>query len=114
MTWKGKDHACPHIEQASPTWRSAWGSAAAIASITVRITPDGDHVQIIISDNGPGIPEADRARVFERFVRATDHGEGCGLGLSIVRDIVAQHGGTVDLGDAQPHGLQVVIRLPRL
>jgi two-component system sensor histidine kinase TctE len=82
--------------------------------ITVRITPDGDHVQIVISDNGPGIQEADRARVFERFVRATDHGEGCGLGLSIVRDIVAQHGGTVDLRDAQPHGLQVVIRLPGL
>jgi two-component system sensor histidine kinase TctE len=82
--------------------------------ITVRITPDGDGVQIIISDNGPGIPEADRARVFERFVRATDQGEGCGLGLSIVRDIVAQHGGTVDLRDAQPHGLQVVIRLPGL
>jgi two-component system sensor histidine kinase TctE len=82
--------------------------------ITVRVQQDGDHVLIIISDNGPGIAEADRARVFERFVRATEHGEGCGLGLSIVRDIVAQHGGTVALQDAKPHGLQVVLRLPRL
>ena len=82
--------------------------------ITVQIKPDGDHIQIVVTDNGPGIAEADRARVFERFVRATDQGEGCGLGLSIVRDIVAQHGGTVDLGDAQPHGLRVVLRLPRL
>jgi two-component system sensor histidine kinase TctE len=82
--------------------------------ITVRIRPDDSHVRIVIADNGPGIPEADRARVFERFVRATDQGEGCGLGLAIVRDIVAQHGGTVELGDAQPHGLQVVICLPRL
>jgi two-component system sensor histidine kinase TctE len=52
--------------------------------------------------------------VFERFVRATDQGEGCGLGLAIVRDIVAQHGGTVELCDALPHGLQVVISLPRI
>lgn len=82
--------------------------------ITVHVQPDGDHVVIIISDNGPGIAEADRARVFERFVRATDQGEGCGLGLSIVRDIVAQHGGSVDLREAKPHGLQVVLRLPKL
>jgi len=82
--------------------------------ITVRFQPDDTHVRIVIADNGPGIPEADRARVFERFVRATDQGEGCGLGLAIVRDIVAQHGGTVELCDAQPHGLQVVISLPRI
>jgi two-component system sensor histidine kinase TctE len=81
--------------------------------ITVRVAPDGADVLVTVTDNGPGIPEADRARVFERFVRATDHGEGCGLGLAIVRDIVAQHGGTVDLQDARPHGLRVAIRLPR-
>jgi two-component system sensor histidine kinase TctE len=84
------------------------------SEITVQVKPEGNHILIIISDNGPGIAEADRARVFERFVRATDHGEGCGLGLSIVRDIVAQHGGTVTLRDAKPHGLQVVLDLPKL
>jgi two-component system sensor histidine kinase TctE len=82
--------------------------------ITVRVQPDGDDVLIIVSDNGPGIAEADRARVFERFVRATDHGEGCGLGLAIVRDILTLHGGAVTLQDAQPQGLQVGLRLPRL
>lgn len=82
--------------------------------ITVRVRADGEHVLIIVSDNGPGIAAADRARVFERFVRATDQDEGCGLGLSIVREVVAQHGGTVTLEDVQPHGLQVVLRLPRL
>lgn len=82
--------------------------------ITVRVLREGGDVLIIVSDNGPGIAEADRGRVFERFVRATDHGEGCGLGLPIVRDILAQHGGTVALQDAQPHGLQVVLRLPGL
>jgi two-component system sensor histidine kinase TctE len=82
--------------------------------VTVGVATDGADVLIVIADNGPGIPPADRARVFERFVRATDQGEGCGLGLAIVRDIVAQHGGTVELRDAEPHGLKVVIRLPRL
>jgi two-component system, OmpR family, sensor histidine kinase TctE len=82
--------------------------------ITVQVKADGGDVVITVTDNGPGIAEADRARVFERFVRATDEGEGCGLGLSIVRDILAQHGGTVTLRDAQPRGLQVELRLPRL
>lgn len=82
--------------------------------ITVQVRADGDHVLLTISDNGPGISEADRARVFERFVRVTDQGEGCGLGLSIVREILAQHGGTVALRDAKPHGLQVELCLPRL
>jgi two-component system sensor histidine kinase TctE len=82
--------------------------------VTVGVATDGADVLIVVADNGPGIPPADRARVFERFVRATDQGEGCGLGLAIVRDIVAQHGGTVELHDAEPHGLKVVIRLPRL
>jgi two-component system, OmpR family, sensor histidine kinase TctE len=81
--------------------------------ITVQVKPDGDAVLVTVSDSGPGIAEEDRGRVFERFVRATDQGEGCGLGLPIVRDILAQHGGTVTLGDAQPHGLLVELRIPR-
>jgi two-component system sensor histidine kinase TctE len=88
--------------------------AARGGEVTVGVATDGADVLIVVADNGPGIPPADRTRVFERFVRATDQGEGCGLGLAIVRDIVAQHGGTVDLQDAEPHGLKVVIRLPRL
>lgn len=82
--------------------------------ITVQVKPDGGDVLVVVSDNGPGIAEADRARVFERFVRATEQGEGCGLGLSIVRDIVARHGGSVALQEVRPHGLQVVLRLPRV
>ncbi len=81
--------------------------------ITVRVVPDGADVLVIVSDNGPGIALDDRARVFERFVRATDHGEGCGLGLAIVRDILTLHGGAVTLQDARPRGLQVELRLPR-
>jgi len=83
------------------------------AEVTLRIREEDGAAVIVVDDNGPGIPAADRERVFERFVRATEGGDGCGLGLAIVREIIERHQGTVTLGDAQPHGLRVTIRLPR-
>ncbi|HVX45446.1 MAG TPA: HAMP domain-containing sensor histidine kinase [Mycobacteriales bacterium] len=70
---------------------------------------------IVVRDDGPGIPLADRERVFARFTRLDDarsrDAGGSGLGLAIVRELVAAHGGTVALGDAAP-GLRVTVRLP--
>lgn len=70
---------------------------------------------LTVSDNGPGVPPADRERVFGRFTRlvyARDRDSGgSGLGLAIVRELVTQHGGTVTLTDADPHGLRVEVRL---
>lgn len=86
--------------------------AGAGSEITVAVRRDGAHARISVKDNGPGIPRADQARVFDRFVRATDQGVGCGLGLAIVREIVTRHGGSVALEDVQPHGLEVVVLLP--
>ena len=72
-------------------------------------------VDLIVSDDGPGVPKEDRPRIFERFVRldvARTHQEtGAGLGLAIVREIVAAHGGEVWVEDAGP-GARVVVRLP--
>ncbi|MGV7207561.1 sensor histidine kinase [Oxalobacteraceae bacterium A2-2] len=82
------------------------------AVVTLRMRQDGPWAELAVEDNGPGIPAADRERVFERFVRATADGEGCGLGLAIVREIIERHQGAVTLGDAEPHGLRVTIRLP--
>jgi two-component system sensor histidine kinase TctE len=82
------------------------------SDITVGVTGDAEHAQIIVSDNGLGIAPADRARVFDRFVRATDRGLGCGLGLAIVKEIMTRHGGSVALEDAEPHGLKVIMQLP--
>jgi two-component system sensor histidine kinase TctE len=65
-----------------------------------------------VTDNGPGIPATDHARVFERFVRGTDTGDGCGLGLAIVREIVERSAGQVELQPALPQGLCVRIELP--
>jgi signal transduction histidine kinase len=72
-----------------------------------------------VDDDGPGVPVADRSRVFERFVRLddarpnTDGGTG-GLGLAIVAEVVAAHGGAVELGDAPSGGARVTVRLPLL
>lgn len=86
--------------------------AGAGSEITVRVRRTADAAEVVVSDDGPGIPAGERARVFERFVRLTDQGLGCGLGLAIVKEIVERHGGTVTLEDAVPHGLRVVLRLP--
>jgi len=70
-------------------------------AVTVAVTPRDGAVVLEVSDNGPGIPEQERGRVFERFYRgstASDHGSG--LGLAIVQDICRSHGARIELGDA--------------
>jgi two-component system sensor histidine kinase TctE len=82
------------------------------SAVTVRVCARAGSAVVEVEDNGPGIAAPDRERVFERFARATHVGDGCGLGLAIVREIVERHGGAVALESVQPHGLRVVIRLP--
>lgn len=84
------------------------------ATVTVRVRPARGVVRLEVEDDGPGIPESQRTRVFERFARATDEGSGCGLGLAIVREIVERHAGHVKLIPTQPHGLLVRVTLPSL
>lgn len=82
--------------------------------ISVEASPHGRHVQIVVSDEGPGIPEADLPHVTERFYRvdrARGRG-GHGLGLAIVRELTEARQGTLDLTNRAPHGLQVTIQLP--
>lgn len=92
-----------------------------------RYTPPGSPVEIALGttpgraivefrDHGPGVPQEDRSRVFERFYRtgksrSRDLG-GSGLGLSIVDSIVEAHGGEVSLWETDPHGLTVRVVLP--
>jgi two-component system sensor histidine kinase TctE len=71
--------------------------------ITLGVQP-GDAPQLYVEDGGPGIEPAERRRVFERFYRSPGtHGEGCGLGLAIVREIAELHGAAVRI-DANPSG----------
>lgn len=75
----------------------------------------GPYVEIVIDDDGPGIPEAKRRDVFKPFFRldeARSRQEGVGLGLSIVREVARSHGGDVTLGAAPLGGLRATIKLP--
>lgn len=81
--------------------------------IEVELAQAGAQAWLSVSDSGPGIPEADRERVFDPFVRLEAHrgSPGNGLGLALVRAIVRHHGGRVRLEDARP-GLRVLVELP--
>jgi len=72
--------------------------------------------ELLVDDDGPGVPVDDRVRVFERFVRLDDARTrtdgGSGLGLAIVAEIVAAHGGTAVVEDAPLGGARVTVRLP--
>lgn len=83
----------------------------------VRLTDTGTAYEITIEDEGPGISEADRARVFEPFVRLEESRSaetgGSGLGLTLVKAIVEGHGGSIVLENRTEGGLRVTVKLPR-
>ena len=80
----------------------------------VAFTRDlGERVEIAIRDNGTGIPEEVRAKIFNPFFTTKPTGEGTGLGLSLSHDIVVkQHGGAIDV-ESEPGSTTFIIRLPR-
>ena len=67
-------------------------------------------VRIVVADNGPGIPPAEREKLFLPYY--STKGRGSGLGLAIVRRIIAEHGGSIEVGDNQPSGTRFTIELP--
>jgi two-component system sensor histidine kinase TctE len=83
--------------------------------VTVRVTAGTDAVVLSVEDNGPGIPEQERERVFERFYRVLGTGtEGCGLGLAIVREIALSHHAEVTLAaGAGGRGTVARVAFPR-
>jgi signal transduction histidine kinase/ligand-binding sensor domain-containing protein len=90
-------------------------NAAGKADARVRVGTRrvGDHVEITVSDNGPGIPADIRSRIFEPFFTTKTTGEGTGLGLSLSYDIITKgHGGTMTVRDSAQGGAEFVITLP--
>lgn len=84
---------------------------------TVRVATCGhpDRVEVRVSDNGTGIPDEVKAKMFTPFFTTKPPGEGTGLGLSLSHDIVVkQHGGTIDLRSESGVGTEFTVTLPRL
>jgi len=79
--------------------------------LRVSVSREGDEAVVRVADDGPGIPPEKRARIFEPFYTTKSAGEGSGLGLSISRDIVARHGGTIEV-DSRPGRTEFEVRLP--
>ncbi len=81
--------------------------------VSVSVTTEGDAVEVVVADRGPGIPEADRERVLHRFVRLEQSRTtpGNGLGLSLVTAVMTLHNGSLVLDDNRP-GLKAILRLP--
>lgn len=85
-------------------------------AVDVSARREGPSVVIEVSDEGPGIPPAMRAQIFDRFVRGDGDrggvGSGSGLGLAIVRAVAESLGGTVELSDNEAGGTRFVVRIP--
>lgn len=89
----------------------------AVSRLEVTVREESGDVVVTVADDGPGIPIADRERVFDRFVRLdadrSRSAGGTGLGLSIVRDVVAAHAGSVTIGQGpESRGAMVRVQLP--
>jgi signal transduction histidine kinase len=84
------------------------------SAVRVGCSVAGGWAELVVEDEGPGLPAADRERAFDRFWRAagTTPGEGSGLGLAIVRRLVEADAGSVRLDEAPGGGLRAVVRLP--
>jgi PAS domain S-box-containing protein len=80
--------------------------------ITVRTRRDGAWAVVEVRDSGPGIAPEVRGRIFEPFFTTKARGQGTGLGLSLCRDIVEAHGGTIEVESELGHGAVFTVRLP--
>ena len=80
--------------------------------LTCVVEPDGEHFRVVVSDNGVGIREEDRQRIFDAFFQAQDNKPGTGIGLNIVRNIVDLHHGTISVESEVGKGSTFTVVLP--
>jgi signal transduction histidine kinase len=89
----------------------------AVSRVVIEVRSEKGTAVLTVSDDGPGITPAERTRVFERFVRLDSDrarsGGGAGLGLAIVAEVVAAHGGTVTIDDWPGGGTRIIVVLPQ-
>ena len=78
----------------------------------MTLAREDNHVLLGVSDTGHGMPEEIRSKVFEPFFTTKDFGKGTGLGLTVVKGIIEEHGGTIEVESAVDKGTTFWIRLP--
>lgn len=83
-------------------------------AVYVHVVDSVEELQIIIQDNGPGIPESEMDKIFQPYKRLHDDDEGHGLGLGIARNIIHGHNGDLHLINRKEGGLEVIVNLPRI
>ena len=86
-------------------------------SVCVEVRAEADRATVRVSDTGPGIPQEEQQKIFERFYRMersrSKETGGTGLGLAIVKHVVQRHGGTVEVQSALGEGTTFTVQLPR-
>ncbi|MFW6063068.1 MAG: response regulator [Chloroflexota bacterium] len=80
--------------------------------IETRLASGGDHVQVLFTDNGVGLSEAEVAHIFEPFYTTKEPGQGTGLGLATSQRIIQQHGGDIEVVSQTGRGSTFIVRLP--
>ena len=101
------DNAVDALESAA---RSGLNGRKGVIAVETAHDPAHGIVRLSVRDNGPGIPAGDRDKLFMPYFSTKRRGSG--LGLAIVRRIIVEHGGTIQVGENQPHGTTVTIELP--
>lgn len=86
--------------------------AGSDTTVTVSAFPHDDYIDVVVSDDGRGLPEGDLSRATTRFWRGADDRAGTGLGLAIAAEIAAGHGGAIGIEQAPEGGLLIRYRLP--
>ena len=90
-----------------------YGGKDGKTTVTVSVRKEDDNAVVRVSDNGPGISDRAKARIFERFVREEGRTKpGNGIGLNIVQEFVGMHGGTVSVSDNKPTGSIFAVSIP--
>ncbi len=102
------------IKYAGPLAEAAILEGGSPLTVDIGLEDKGDTVDIIVADRGPGIPQGDRERVLQRFVRLQPSRSipGSGLGLSLVAAVARLHGGSISLEDNRP-GLKLRLSLKK-
>lgn len=112
------DRSLPRIDAHAAELNQVWTNlidnaiAAAASRVTVRTSRAGDFLAVEVEDDGPGVPEELRLRIFDAFFTTKEPGEGTGLGLDIAGRIVMRHHGDIRVTEADGGGARFRVLLP--